>query len=180
MERVNNIFNLTTLIAFTFLALVSKMESQNMNSSAVASVTQRPLCASQFALANYACVKLPFSPGSPSEPPPDSPPDSPPSPDDGGGDDDDGDDDGGDDDDGGGDDDDDDHHHHHDNRRRHEHRHRRRHRHRNRKGLEEEECCRWAKEVDSQCVCELLVLGSSESIDRCLSKKIESIVWEVT
>ncbi|KAE9621953.1 hypothetical protein Lal_00032791 [Lupinus albus] len=144
MERVNNIFNLTTVIAFTFLALVPKMESQNMNSSAVAPVTQRPLCASQFTLANYACVKLPFSPGSPSEPPPDSPPDSPPSHDD----------DDGDDDDGG---DDDDHHHHHDNRHRHEHRHRHRHRHRNRKGPEEKECCRWAKEVDSQCVCELLV-----------------------
>ncbi|XP_019444499.1 PREDICTED: pheromone-processing carboxypeptidase KEX1-like [Lupinus angustifolius] len=153
MERVNKIMNLTTLIAFIFLALVPKMESQNMNSSAVSPITQRPLCASQFALANYACVKLPFSPGSPPEPPPDSPP----SPDDDGGDD--NDDGGGDNDDGGDDnDDDDDHHHHHDRRRHgHGHGHRHGHRHRNRKGPEEEECCRWAKEVDSQCVCELLV-----------------------
>ncbi|KAK7242978.1 hypothetical protein RIF29_37760 [Crotalaria pallida] len=131
MNRVK-VFNLMTLVALTLLALVPKMESQDVRSSAVAPITQRPLCASQFALANYACARLPFSPGSPPEPPPDSPP----SPDDDGGD---GDGDYG-------------HHHH---RNRHGHRHG--HRHRDHHEPEEEECCRWAKEVDSQCVCELLV-----------------------
>lgn len=123
MERVKfKNLNLIT-VALTFLAVVPKMESQ-IRPPAVTPITPRPLCASQFALANYACARLPFSPGSPPEPPP-----SPPSPDDDEG-----------------------------HRNNHHHRHHgHRHGHHHRQGPEEEECCRWAKEVDSQCVCELLV-----------------------
>lgn len=86
-----------------------------------------PLCASQFALVNHACSKLPYMPVPPPSPPsPPLPPPNPPSPDGSG------------------------------SRRHSSHGHRHR-GHRHRETPIEEECCRWVKEVDSVCVCELLV-----------------------
>lgn len=91
----------------------------------------RPLCASQFALVNYACSMLPYdaelpvtppSPTSPAIPP--SPP--PPLPDD-------------------------------DELVHHRHGHRHRHQGSHKETPEEERCCRWLKEVDNECVCDLLV-----------------------
>ncbi|KAK7336733.1 hypothetical protein VNO77_17279 [Canavalia gladiata] len=129
MERVE-IFNLIT-IALTFLALVPEMESQIIPQFfTVPSKTPRPLCASQFALVNYACSRLPFIHGVP--PAPSSSSDSPPSPEDEEG-----------------------HKNHHKNESSHSHRHR--HKHRHHETPDEENCCRWAKEVDNECVCELLV-----------------------
>ncbi|XP_057432666.1 uncharacterized protein LOC130725454 [Lotus japonicus] len=125
MERVDI---LMVTMALTLLALVPKTES---HVGAEGHVVPRPLCASQFALVNYACGRLPFSPGVPPAPVP-APP-SPPSPDD---------------------------------ERSHRHRqghgggghgHGHRHRHHRESTPDEENCCRWAKDVDTQCVCELLV-----------------------
>lgn len=90
-------------------------------------VNPTPLCASQFALVNRACAILPYTPVPPPSPP--APP-SPPSPDGP------------------------------ENRNRHRHRHGHGHRHRRhgyRETPAEEECCRWLKEVDDVCVCDLLV-----------------------
>ncbi|KAG4393725.1 hypothetical protein AAZX31_03G133800 [Glycine max] len=111
------IFNLIALALTLFLAIVPKMESQIKPIPK----TPRPLCASQFALVNYACSRLPFSPG--------VPPDSP-SPDE-------------------------ENNNHHNRSHRHGHRHG--HRHRHHQTPDEDNCCRWAKEVDHQCVCELLL-----------------------
>ncbi|XP_074274990.1 uncharacterized protein LOC141599019 [Silene latifolia] len=95
--------------------------------------TVRPLCISQFALVNHACSMLPYSPVSPPSPPPPpppqapSPPDSPDTP-------------------CPPDDCQSRHRHHH------------RHRHNNSPNNPTvQECCRWLKEVDTQCVCDLLV-----------------------
>ncbi|KAK2363629.1 hypothetical protein QL285_088589 [Trifolium repens] len=182
MKRIG-IFNIIVM-ALTLMAIVPKIDGHAMSVTGTGT-NPRPLCPSQFALVNYACGRLPFSPAAPPEPV--EPPPAPPSPDDDGGDDDGGDDDDDDDDDGGDDDGGDDdggddggddlargtHHrnHGHGNGRghgqghgkghgqghgRHGHRHRHRH-HRRGKTPEEENCCRWAKEVDNQCVCELLV-----------------------
>ncbi|XP_028788912.1 selenoprotein Pa-like [Neltuma alba] len=118
MERVK-VINLIAIVGVASLALVSKMESLHIGAPA----EPRPLCASQFALANYACARLPFTPGTPPSPPP--------SPDDG-----------------------------HSHRQRHGHRHRNGHGHGHRHRhhtSQEEDCCRWVKEVDSQCVCEVLL-----------------------
>ncbi|XP_004493654.1 uncharacterized protein [Cicer arietinum] len=130
MKRIE-IFNMMA-VALTLLAIVPKIEGQVGH---IIPTNPRPLCPSQFALVNYACGRLPFTPGPLPEPP---------SPDDDGGDDDGGDDKGH-----------NNHHHHH----RHEpgHRHKHGHRHRRHQTPEEDNCCRWAREVDSQCVCELLV-----------------------
>ncbi|XP_030451660.2 uncharacterized protein LOC115673588 [Syzygium oleosum] len=105
----------------------------------------RPLCASQFTLVNHACSMIMPTPAPPPAPPlpPPSPPGPPPPPpchddesqDEYG------------------------HHHHH-----HHHCHRHRHHHRHRHGRRvgepspaEQDCCKWLKEVDSECVCDLLV-----------------------
>ncbi|KAI9080265.1 hypothetical protein K1719_037659 [Acacia pycnantha] len=122
MERVK-VINLITILGVALLALVPKMESMPIR----VPTEPRPLCASQFALANYACARLPFTRGTPP---------SPPSPPDDGDDDDDGDHDG------------DDHNLSH--RQRHRH-------HRHHHTDQEEDCCRWVKQVDSQCVCEFLL-----------------------
>ncbi|XP_058197465.1 uncharacterized protein LOC131313266 isoform X1 [Rhododendron vialii] len=146
---------LTFAVFAAILLLIPKIQSQS---------DVPPLCITQFALVNHACAFLPYTPPDDDDTPP-SPPDdddsTPPSPpdddSDGGG--------------GGGDDqgrfdngnnynqslvDDDsgdDHHNHH-----HHHRH---HRHRHRQGHSasdvEDECCRWLKEVDDECVCGLLL-----------------------
>ncbi|KAK9726132.1 hypothetical protein RND81_05G192300 [Saponaria officinalis] len=87
----------------------------------------RPLCISQFALVNHACSMLPYSPVTPPPPPPPSAPNSP-----------------------------------------gvaapsppsdsHRHRHHHKHKHISSPDPAVEECCRWLKEVDTQCVCDLLV-----------------------
>ncbi|KAK4273138.1 hypothetical protein QN277_021594 [Acacia crassicarpa] len=139
MERVK-VINLITIVGVAFLALVPKMESMPVR----VPTEPRPLCASQFALANYACARLPFTRGLPPSRP--SPPDD------------------GDDDD---DDDGDDHdvlsqrqgHRHglgHEYEYEHEHEHGHRH-HRHHHTDQEEDCCRWVKQVDSQCVCEFLL-----------------------
>nr|KYP43223.1 hypothetical protein KK1_035364 [Cajanus cajan] len=106
------------------------MESHKEPSSVVPiPTTPRPLCASQFALVNYACSRLPFRHGVP----PDS--QSPPPPPD--------------DEEGHNDNNKDDNHNH-------SHKHRHGHKHRHHQTPDEDNCCRWAKEVDNQCVCELL------------------------
>ncbi|KAL2320930.1 hypothetical protein Fmac_029899 [Flemingia macrophylla] len=120
------ILNVIT-VAITFLALVPKMESQIRSSSLSISTPPRPLCVSQFALVNYACSRLPFSRG---VLPHDSPSSPDPSPADEEG--------------------------HTNNNHNHSHRHRHGHKHRHHQTPDEENCCRWAKEVDNQCVCEIL------------------------
>lgn len=108
-------------------------------------LTPRPLCASQFSLANYACALLPLNPLPP------SPPSLSVSAVDVAADDDD-------------DDEDDDDHDHDNEEQHHTHRHRRRHgghrrRHKQHHHSQNvDNCCRWASQVDSQCVCELLFL----------------------
>lgn len=89
----------------------------------------RPLCASQFALVNYACSMLPYNPAAPVPPPSPPSPDSPPPPDDD------------------------------ESLQRHGHRHGHRHRHGrvHEETPEGESCCRWLKQVDNECVCDLLV-----------------------
>ncbi|CAI8614168.1 unnamed protein product [Vicia faba] len=136
MKRVE-ISNILAM-ALTFLAIVPKIECQVRPTGLT---NPRPLCPSQFALVNYACGRLPFRPGAPPGPPP-----APPSPDDDGGDDD-----------GANDEGYGNNHHEHEHRHGHGHSHRHGHKHRHHLTQEEENCCRWAREVDSQCVCELLV-----------------------
>ncbi|XP_031263757.1 annexin B11-like [Pistacia vera] len=110
-----------------------------------------PLCVSQFRLANYACSMLPYSPAPPLPPNPPTP--SPP-PDDhsshrhghghghghehehghGHG-----------------------HGHGHEHGHGHGHGHKHRHHHGSGETPQEGDCCRWLKEVDNECVCDLLV-----------------------
>ncbi|XP_050365590.1 uncharacterized protein LOC126784148 [Argentina anserina] len=144
-----------TLFAATLL-LLPNMEAQHYP-------PPRPLCASQFALASYACSLLPYGPMPTPQPPPPAP--SPPDDDD--------------------DDDDDDGHSHghgsgngkgnsnsnghgqehhqghghgHKQHRRHSHRHRHRHHHREKSlSPQEDNCCKWLTQLDNQCVCELLL-----------------------
>ncbi|XP_054800584.1 uncharacterized protein LOC129304807 [Prosopis cineraria] len=120
MERVK-VTNLLTIVGVALLALVPKMESQHTG----APTEPRPLCASQYALANYACVRLPFTPGTPPSPPSR--------------------------------DDDHSHRHRHGHGHGHRHRHRHHHHHHHHHTSQEENCCRWVREVDSQCVCEVLL-----------------------
>lgn len=106
----------------TFLLLVPEMESQIRPPIVhLPPASPRPLCASQFALVNYACAMLPFTPSSPPSP----------------------------------DVDDEGHRSHH--QHGHSHRHGHGHRHRHDNNPQEDNCCRWAREMDSQCVCEILV-----------------------
>ncbi|XP_023748467.1 uncharacterized protein LOC111896717 [Lactuca sativa] len=116
----------------------------------------RPLCNYQMALANQACLYLPFTQVPPQAPRAPFGPPSPPSDDErhdhrhghrhghrh--------------------DDDDDDNEHEHEQEHNHnhghghrQHQHRRHHRHRN--TPMEDECCKWLSQVDDQCVCDLLV-----------------------
>ncbi|KAM1207482.1 hypothetical protein ACFX13_008161 [Malus domestica] len=93
----------------------------------------RPLCRSQFALANYACSILPFTP-MPLPTPPSPPPPSPPNDD--------------------GQEEQHGHGHGHDHGHRHVHH---RHRHHVHDSIPaEDNCCRWLTQLDNQCVCELL------------------------
>lgn len=113
---------ITLSLLVAFLALLPKMEG-------IPLPPPRPLCASQFALANYACQALPYTPGPPPIPPSPPIPPVPPCPDDP------------------------------DSGCTHNHPHRHRHRHRSghRETPEQENCCRWLRELDTECVCELLV-----------------------
>lgn len=115
----------------TFLAVISKSICQYRPAPALpfpSFPALRPLCLSQFALVNHACSMLPYSPLPPPAPP--SPP-TPPAP-----------------------------------AQppcppktghRHGHHHRHRHTSSAPVSAAAEECCRWLKEVDTQCVCDLLV-----------------------
>lgn len=120
MERVR--FRISAFFAGFLLLLVPKLEGQ-----VLPPVVPRPLCASQFALASYACSLIPFTPLPPQPPSPPSPPDFLG----------------------------------HSHGRGHSHRHRHRHGHGHGHGRHEtpaeESCCRWLKQLDSQCVCDLLV-----------------------
>lgn len=124
------IFRLALIAAL--LALISKSNSQYPPTFRVpAYPAPRPLCLSQFLLVNRACSSLPYSsvppPSPPSPPPPIPSPPSPPSPN--------------------------------SPPSRHHHKHHHRHRH----GIQyqespaEADCCRWLKQIDTQCVCDLLV-----------------------
>ncbi|XP_057966030.1 uncharacterized protein LOC131156396 [Malania oleifera] len=118
------------ILCFTFAVFMPRAQGQPKP------VEPSPLCVSQFALVDHACSLLPFNPHPSPHPP------SPPSPDGDGGS-------------VGG------HEHGHINATTHGHRHRHVHRHRPRQGHREtpveEECCRWLKEVDAECVCAVLV-----------------------
>ncbi|XP_008368867.4 uncharacterized protein LOC126614191 [Malus sylvestris] len=131
MERVK-ILTLTLFAAS--LLFLPKMKAQHLFPPA------RPLCASQFALANYACSMLPFTPTPPPTPP--SPPPSPP-----------------DDDEGQEEDHGHDHGHSHGHGHNHGHRHvHHRHRHHDHQAIPaEDNCCKWLNQLDNECVCELLV-----------------------
>lgn len=132
MEKAK-VFSLI-MTAITFLALVPMRESHLV----IPSITPRPLCATQISLANYACSILPITPWHPSLPMLSG-------------------------DQGHHDQHEHDHEHNHERERAHEHGHRHghghghRHRHHHRQTPEEDNCCRWARDVDSECVCELLV-----------------------
>ncbi|KAI3449609.1 hypothetical protein Pfo_006274 [Paulownia fortunei] len=125
---------LQLLVTVMLLVLYPKAESQWVPHHPLPPIDPPPLCASQYALVNRACAMLPYTPVPPPSPPsPPSPtpaPPSPPSPDGP-----------------------DSRHHH-----RHGHGHGHRHsRHGHAETPAEEDCCRWLKEVDDVCVCELLV-----------------------
>jgi hypothetical protein len=113
------------IIILTFFALMVLVPMQSEGQMPV----PRPLCASQFSLANYACARLPLRPVTPPSPPDDD-----------------------DDDDGGNREDHEVHHH------RHGHKSRHRHHSHHEQGPGEHDCCRWARQMDSQCVCEVLYL----------------------
>ncbi|KAL6208566.1 hypothetical protein ACLB2K_019515 [Fragaria x ananassa] len=170
---MENVKKILTLFAATLL-LLPYMEAQHY-------APPRPLCASQFALAGYACSLLPYGPMPPIPRPPSPPSPSPPDDDDD--DDDDDNDDGRDDDDGNGRDDGGDgggdgaaranshghghghgreHHEHGHSRKQQRHRrHKRRHghHHRSQRSMtpQEDNCCKWLTQLDNQCVCELLL-----------------------
>ncbi|KAK2649235.1 hypothetical protein Ddye_016724 [Dipteronia dyeriana] len=139
MDRIK-IHSLALLLVI--LAILPETESQRhrpLPLPMVPSVPPRPLCVSQFSLVNYACAMLPYSPAPPVSPP--SPPlrPTPPSPPD----------------------DDVESSRRHGHGHGHGHRHRHRHRHGYGDGHQatpqEENCCRWLKEVDNECVCDMLV-----------------------
>ncbi|KNA06734.1 hypothetical protein SOVF_178260 [Spinacia oleracea] len=132
MERRTNIGILVFITAF--LALISKSNSQYRPAPTIpypGYPALRPLCLSQFALVNHACSMLPYNPltppALPSPPPPPAPTAQPPCPPKNG----------------------------------HRHGHHHRHRHTSTStthvSAAADECCRWLKEVDTQCVCDLLV-----------------------
>lgn len=136
MEKVK----IVTLTLFAALVLLVPRSDCQLRGAPV--LPPRPLCASQFSLANYACARLPLRPVPPPAPP------SPPSPPD---------------DEGEG------HHHR-------QHGHRRRHRHHD--TPEEDNCCRWASQVDSQCICEVLYL--LPSFANFLMRPVHQISLEIS
>lgn len=132
----SKLFTSTLFLFLSFLALIPKLKGDTIPPPYV----PRPICASQFALAGYACALIPVRPAPPPTPPtpppkPPTPPPKPPTPTPqptppeesqrhG-------------------------HGHHHTHARRHE-----------PKPLptpEEENCCRWLKELDNECVCDVLL-----------------------
>ncbi|KAL5796756.1 hypothetical protein ACOSQ2_001576 [Xanthoceras sorbifolium] len=121
-------------LLMVILALLPETQSQRprpMPIPTVPLVPPGPLCASQLTLVNYACSMLPSSPALPmSHPSPPSPPSLPSLPDDG-----------------------------YDSRHIHgcEQGHGHRHRNGRQATREQENCCRWLREVDNECVCDLLV-----------------------
>ncbi|CAK8571951.1 unnamed protein product [Lathyrus sativus] len=126
--KIINIINSVTLV-LTFLTFGQKMESHiGPPDIQLPPPSLRPLCAPQLALVSYACGMLSFTPGS--HPSPILPPPSPSSPDDDEG-------------------------HHNEGQQSHHHRHG--HRHRHHRTSHEDNCCRWARDIDSRCVCEILV-----------------------
>ncbi|XP_047326238.1 uncharacterized protein LOC124929901 [Impatiens glandulifera] len=127
-----------SIFFFTFLTIIltTKTTTQRLpglRPLPIPPITPRPLCKSQINLANHACGLLPYTPLLPaSSYPPPPPPNDPPR----------------------------DEYEDNDRRRRHHHhhdRHRHRHRHHHHETPTEQECCRWLKELDSECVCSLLV-----------------------
>ncbi|KAM6558615.1 uncharacterized protein LOC115709501 [Cannabis sativa] len=118
MERAKT----STLRFLLIFILIVVLKIEGKLSGPQTGITPRPVCASQFALANYACSMIPYSPLPPPAP-------STPSLD---------------------------ANHHHG-------RHRRggrgghRHRHRHHGTQEEDDCCRWLYEIDTDCVCDMLV-----------------------
>lgn len=124
---------LKLMILIVLLVLTLKVDCQRLPPS-------RPLCISQYALVNHACGILPFNPNpAPVPPSPHKPgqihlssPGYSEGPAHGEG-----------------------HEHGHAHGHGHSHRHGSRHRHQ--QTPIEEDCCRWLKEVDDECVCDLLV-----------------------
>lgn len=126
------------ILIAALLSVISKSNSQVRPSPTTllpTFPTLRPLCLSQFALVNHACSILPYtptpppaSPASPAPPSPATPVEAHPlCP----------------------------------NKSSHRHGHHHRHSHssscNSRISAAEDECCRWLKEVDAKCVCDLLV-----------------------
>ncbi|XP_018859451.1 uncharacterized protein LOC118349238 [Juglans regia] len=135
MEKLKNIVTITlALFAALIMVFLPKSECQIKQPPPL---VPRPLCASQFSLANYACAMVPAA----SEP-------SPPSLNNGLDEelDDDAD-----------DDEEEEHHHNHNHNHNHQHRHRG-YRHNGKHHLPQniDNCCRWISQIDSGCVCELL------------------------
>lgn len=127
MDKIKNSLALKLLATIIILLSCQPKEAKPQWSFPRPQITPRPLCATQFALVNSACSMLPYMQVPPPSPP--SPPAPPVS-----------------------------HHHY---RLRHSRRHRHSH-HRHEPASSggspvEETCCRWLKEIDSVCVCELLV-----------------------
>lgn len=123
---------LSTSALFLFLGFLTLMPKLKGNTTSPTNVP-RPLCASQFALAGYACALIPFRPSPPPTPPPTNDKDG----------------------------------------QRQEHNHHRAHGHRDepdpRPTAEEENCCRWLKQLDSECVCDVL-LHLPNFLDRPIHK----------
>ncbi|GAA0175695.1 hypothetical protein LIER_28818 [Lithospermum erythrorhizon] len=67
------------LISKLVLLMVFLMLHPSLQQFSSPDYVPRPLCQSQFILVNHACIPLPYSPGNPITPP-DGPSDSPPSP----------------------------------------------------------------------------------------------------
>ena len=119
------------ILIAALLSVISKSNSQVRPSPTMllpTFPTLRPLCLSQFALVNHACSILPYTPTPPPAPPsPATPVDAHPPC---------------------------------PNKTSHRHGHHRRHSHsscNSHISAAEDECCRWLKEVDAKCVCDLLV-----------------------
>lgn len=147
--RISKELGFFTIMCMLLALLSDRIDAQFEN------LPVRPLCASQFALANRACKNLPYytrvtpeAPPTPDEPPypyvEPPPEEAPPAPEDPEG---------------------------HRHRRRHRHRRspplpppehhhhhrRRRHRPQHEPSRSEADCCRWLQQVDTECVCDVLV-----------------------
>lgn len=125
-------FNIQSLTLFLIFLAISPetTESQRHGPLPIQFVPPRPLCASQFTLANYACAYLPYI-SAPPLPPPAPPTPGPPEPSN----------------------ESREHSSGHGGRRHHGHGHRSD----TPATQEEQNCCRWLKEIDTECVCDLLV-----------------------